>query len=159
MFSPHGPGKEMRRLQHHADPGLDRLLGERGVVPPGDADHASARLVEAAEQAGDGGLPAAGRTHQRDHLALAHPQGKILQHRFAFLIAEGDMVELHFRRAAMPGRRRPDGRRFPAGNRQREGALGRGDGVLHLGKHPRQVLHRPEHEGDVADEGLDGADR
>ena len=47
---------------------------------------------------------------------------------------------------------------FRFGVNQSEDAFRRSDGMLHLSIDARQVLDRPQHEGQVGDEGMDAAD-
>ena len=149
----------MRRLQHHADARLDAVQREVAVVVPADAQDARLRLVEPADQVHDGGLAAAGRPDQRDRLPALDVQAEVGQHRLVGLVVEVHVVELdvaadgaRIERAVLIGD-------VGLGVHQREDALGRGDGVLQLRVDARQVLDRPQHEGDVAEERRDRADR
>ena len=121
-----------------------------GVVLPADADAPALRLVEAAEQVDDGRLAAAGRTTSAIVSPRRNLQGEVGQHRLACLVVEVHVVELDVAAdGARVDRARPvDDLRH--GVDQREDALGRGDGMLHVGVDARQVLDRPHHEGDVA---------
>ena len=72
---PHAAAEEVRRLQHHAELRLQPLQAALSVVDAVDPDLPRRRLVEAAEQAHDRGLAAAGRADQGDRLARVGPAG------------------------------------------------------------------------------------
>src|SRR5690606_19070256 len=151
-------GEQVRRLQHHADPRLDRMQRVFPVIAPADADLAGARLEEAAEQVDDSRFPAASRPDQRDGLALAYFQVELRQHRLIVLV-----IELHVVEDDVAGDgARIDGARPVADLRygvdQAEDTLGRGDGLLHAGVDAGHILHRPEHRRHVTEEGVDVAD-
>ena len=81
-----------------------------------------------------------------------HLQVEVGQHRFVGLVVEVDVVELDVAVDACRGRCAAAVGDLGHGVDQREDALGRGDGLLHLGVDAGQVLDRPHHEGDVGDE-------
>ena len=103
-------------------------------------------------------LAAAGGAHQGDGFARPHPQREVAQHRLVLVVKEFDVIELDLtlQAAGVDGVRPVH--HLGHGVDQREHALARGDGVLHISIHARHVLDGPEHEGDIGHEGLDAAD-
>ncbi len=153
-----GAGEQVRSLQHDADAGLDVVHGQVGVIHPADADGAVLGFVEAAQQVDDGGLAAAGWSNQRDHLTRFHVQREIAEDGLILLVVEIHMIEFDLGEDRI--RRLGDWLvlHIRDGVDEREDAFRRGDGVLHFGIHPRHILDRPHHKGDVGNEGLDAAD-
>ena len=154
----HRARKQVGGLQHHPNAGLNRVQGQVGVITAANENLPLARLVKAAHQVHNGGFTRPCRANQGNRLALLHRQVEILQHGFVLFIIEGHIVE-----DDVPLNMRHFGRIHLVGNlgfhiEEREDAFGRGDGLLHTGKHPRHLLHRPEHEGDVGDKRLNRAD-
>ena len=153
-----GAREQVRRLQHHADARLDGFQRQVGVVVPADHDAPALGLVKAAQQVDDGGLAAAGGTHQGDGLAGLDVQVEVLDDRHFILVPEMHMLKDDI---AADGAR-VDGvglvLDLGRGIDQGEDALGRSQRALHFGEHARQVLDGPHHEGHVGKKGLDAAD-
>ncbi len=151
-------GEQMRCLEHHPDAGLDGVQRQLGVISSPDADDALFRLIEATQQIDNSRFAAACGPHQGDGLTSLYRQGEILQDRFSGLVVEVHVIKLYITLDGAGIDRAGAVRHLGLRVDQREDALGRGDGVLHLGIHARQVLDRPEHKGDVGDKGLDPTD-
>ena len=145
-------------LQHDADALPEAVLGHAADVLPVDGHGAGLHVVEALQQADDGGLAGTGRAHQRHGLAGLGDQVDALQHRRAGLVGEGHAGQLH---AAFGERQRPGvGGVFDLRHlvQQLEDALGAGDGRLHLRPQHRDGPHRLEEAAHVLQEGDDHAD-
>ena len=135
------------------------VLGHVRVVDVPDQDPPAPGLEEAAEQVDDGALAAAGRPHQRDGLALLHQQVEVAQDRLALLVVELHVVEDDVAPERAVVRRARLVHHIRHRIHEREDALARGDGLLHLGEDARHLLHRPDDEEDVGDEGIEAAYR
>jgi len=83
----------MRRLQHHAQPGLQIKQCIVTIVPAIDQDATLPGLIETRQQIHQGALAAAGCTDQRDTLSLFHVQAEISQYLFRRVVVEVHMTE------------------------------------------------------------------
>ncbi len=89
----HRGGEQERILQDDAQLLAQRRLLQAADVVAVDGDAAFIHIVEAAEQADDGGFAGTGGAHEGDGLARRGGQADILQHRLARLISEAYMLE------------------------------------------------------------------
>ena len=94
--------EQHRVLRHHADRGAQRRLAHAAYVWPVDPDGASAHVVEAIEQAREGGLSRARGADQRHARAGGYPQAQALEDGAPSVVAEGYVLEAHL----SPSRRR-----------------------------------------------------
>ena len=84
---------------------------------------------------------------------------KSLQDRLALLVVELHVVEDDVAPERAVVRRARLVHHIRHRVHEREDALARGDGLLHLGEDARHLLHRPDDEDDVGDEGVEAAYR
>ncbi len=140
---------------------LDGVEGQLQVVPPAEPYGASLGLVEPAQEVDDGRLAPSRGPDERDGLPLADVEAEVAEHGLSLLVVEVHVIELDVAGEVRGG---PRGVRVgpvaDLGHRvdEGEGALRGGNGLLHVGVYPREVLDGPHHEGHVAEECLDPAD-
>jgi len=156
---PHAAREEMRRLKHHTDARLDRMLRKSGIVDPIDADCTIRRLVESADQVDDRRLAATGRPNHGDVLTRSNVQAEIREDILILLVPEPHVVKLNLA-ADVP---RVEGvlavHHIRRGIDKRKHAFCRSDGALHLSVDTGHILDGPHHEHQIAQEGLQASDR
>ena len=125
-----------------------------------EADAALIQRIEAHQQADDGGLAAAGVTHQRQHLAGTGGKAHLLQHRLLAIVGEAHPLEADppLQRRALPLRA------LPGFVQQGKDSLPRHHGLLQLVELVGHLDEGLDHSPQIADEGvehphLDGAAR
>lgn len=144
-------GEEEAVFRYEADGGPQRVLGELADVVAADQDGALRHVVEAGQQQGDGGLPAAGGTDDGDGLTGLDGQREPVEDRPLGVVPEPHVVELD----ARGGVRRELHRAVLHGGLgvdQFEYALDTGAGLLPDGEHHGEHPDRPDELGEIGGE-------
>jgi len=93
-----GVVEEHRVLRHHADAGAQALLRHVADVLPVDADRTFGHVVEAEQQAADGGFSGARRPHDGEALAARNRERDVVQDLPVWIIGEADAIKFNRRR-------------------------------------------------------------
>ena len=142
-----GAVKKVGVLVHHRDVGVDVVGAEVAQIVPADANDTAIRVVEAQQQAHDGGLPRPALAHEADPLAGFDAEREPAVRRApSTRVGERHVVELNDRGdgSAEIGRRR---RRVDSRPRieQREDVVRRGTAHHAVVQERPEVPLRPEH--------------
>ena len=145
-------------LEHHADPGPQRLPADGRDVDAVDQDPARVDVVEPHQQIDQGGLARPGRPDDRDGATGLRHQGQVLDDGGAGAVGEVDVIELD--PAALPvrrGQRLRLVRRLLVGVEQIEHPLRTGNSGLQRVVHAGDLGQRLVELTHVLDECLDAA--
>ena len=129
----HGAGKEVGILEHHAQRPAKGILLDVPHVDAVVGNGAALDLVEAVDEAGDGGLACAGGADKGDLLPRLCKEGHIVEDGLALIVAKDHMVETD---VAPEGGQFPV-RLFPGPGAGLEGGLG--EGAVPALHHPHQL--------------------
>ena len=149
----HAAGEEETLLRNDPELAAERFLGDVTEVCPVNCDAAGARIVEAHEQFGDGRFPGAGVADESDGCARGDVELQAVQHLGALPVAEANLLEVHMTGdfGERPGVRVVEdlGLLVQHVHDLVECGRGREKRVVEL----RELLHRVEEVGQIADEG------
>jgi hypothetical protein len=148
----HRASEQHRVLQHEADRAAQPVEPVVAQLDAVDRHAAGAGVVEAGDQAHDGGFAAAGGADNTHRLTGRNAEAHVLEHGFFRIVGEGDVLKHDFQadcpRLACVGSLRHD----HVGIENRLDALDRDRGLSDRVAHLGELLHRLEELAQVGEE-------
>ncbi len=152
-------GEQEGVVEHHADVVAQARQREVAHIVAVDGHPSAVDVVEAGEQASNGGLARSGGSHDRDRLARSQMEVEVAEHGYARRVREGDVVEVDVALAVDEVHRSRSFRHVRLLVEHLVDAPGRRLGALaHHHEQPQEAERRLQHQH-VGVEGDDGAHR